>query len=1084
MKASTIVLLLLGCLALPVFAAEGNTTAVTPVAAKSSSASTPANNSSGTAAPSGAKTAPAAAASQPAAKSTSQAKQDGNAAIAKAAAAAAKAAAAAAEAVEAAVAASEADDKEEGDKPAAATEDAAAATEGKGDAVKPEESAKPATDAAKSTASQTAKAEPAKAEPEEAKPEKSEPVKAEPAKAEAAKAEPAKAEGAKEEAKKADDSKKPVATDADAKEPRKKRPARTKTAPFQNKQVAFAPSANVTFGDDIDDEGKCAKEIEKYCDDVDEGEGKLADCISEQIDASESPEGSDDAPDISDECREEVFAYKVQRNSNINANVPLAKACKVDADKFCNVTWFFGYKSGQVIACLRDVKAQVSKPCKHQLFKVMQEAAKDIRADPMLYEACKEDTETLCKDVKNGGGRVQACLRDKRMQLSWACEEQLFRQEMENADDIRLSVRLFKKCLPDKRKFCKDIEPGNARAKDCLEENRDELSSGCKEEVDAMIERRVRDFRLDSRLRSVCEQEIFNMCAYFGDLDDIDTYDSSVINCLQDYSGEIKNGECKAQVKKYLQLASQDIRFDVPLAEACFEDRQKFCANVPPGSARVIRCLSNSRDNLSPVCRATLFDEEVRFSENIDFQYPMKTACVKEIDRFCKDIPHGSGRVIRCLQDNKAQKEFGKACAEEIKAYEAEISKDYRFNFRLKKACQKDVEKLCPGLCQTNDGSPCGGKVLRCLTDKIDDIGDEGCKKEVYYYEKMEVSNFMNDILLAEACRTDVDNFCKDVEPGEGRVHKCLRDNRKKLSDSCRREELLLEEKEANSIELNVSLLKACKAERQLYCSAVQPGQARVFRCLAENMNDADFGSGCKYQIVSKLQRRQANWKLDPPLRKACKSDVLTYCASEDAANSEDGLVYQCMVKNFESLSNGCQKEVGRAVHMAFFVWAPAAIITHLCDDDINRLCLADRPNMASRPGAVGTCLATLLEKQDRSSARLLVETAGNPKLLSPACARLADIAEPPNMKQAFESSLTFALLKDHLENIEVATGLPTVTRDTRGNAQGVSLTGWMAMLGMTALIILVIYGGYAGIKRIRGLPDRDYTLVVKQQHK
>lgn len=40
------------------------------------------------------------------------------------------------------------------------------------------------------------------------------------------------------------------------------------------------------------------------------------------------------------------------------------------------------------------------------------------------------------------------------MQLSWACEEQLFRQEMENADDIRLSVRLYSKCLPDKRKVC------------------------------------------------------------------------------------------------------------------------------------------------------------------------------------------------------------------------------------------------------------------------------------------------------------------------------------------------------------------------------------------------------------------------------------------------------------------------------------------------------------------------------------------------------------------------------------------------------------------------------------------------------
>lgn len=64
--------------------------------------------------------------------------------------------------------------------------------------------------------------------------------------------------------------------------------------------------------------------------------------------------------------------------------------------------------------------------------------------------------------------------------------------------------------------FCADIEPGNARTKDCLEDHRTELSSACKPEVDSMIERRVRDFRLDSRLRSSCETEIFNMCAYFG----------------------------------------------------------------------------------------------------------------------------------------------------------------------------------------------------------------------------------------------------------------------------------------------------------------------------------------------------------------------------------------------------------------------------------------------------------------------------------------------------------------------------------------------------------------------------------------
>jgi Golgi apparatus protein 1 len=68
---------------------------------------------------------------------------------------------------------------------------------------------------------------------------------------------------------------------------------------------------------------------------------------------------------------------------------------------------------------------------------------------------------------------------------------------------------------------------------------------------------------------------------------------------------------------------------------------------VLQGDARVIRCLQTQREKLSSHCRAEMFNEEVRFSENIDFQYPMKQACLREIDRYCKDVPHGQARVIR-----------------------------------------------------------------------------------------------------------------------------------------------------------------------------------------------------------------------------------------------------------------------------------------------------------------------------------------------------------------------------------------------------------------------------------------------------
>lgn len=76
-------------------------------------------------------------------------------------------------------------------------------------------------------------------------------------------------------------------------------------------------------------------------------------------------------------------------------------------------------------------------------------------------------------------------------------------------------------------------------------------------------------------------------------------------------------------------------------------------------------------------------------------------------------------------------------------------------------------------------------------------------------------------------------------------------------------------------------------------------------------MGDPDFGEPCRTQIISKLQRRQANWKLDPPLRKACKSAVRDLCKDEEQQNSEAGLVYKCLLRNYVDLDDGCQKVRG-----------------------------------------------------------------------------------------------------------------------------------------------------------------------------
>jgi Golgi apparatus protein 1 len=61
-------------------------------------------------------------------------------------------------------------------------------------------------------------------------------------------------------------------------------------------------------------------------------------------------------------------------------------------------------------------------------------------------------------------------------------------------------------------------------------------------------------------------------------------------------------------------------------------------------------------------------------------------------------------------------------------------------------------------------------------------------------------------------------------------VHECLRRNRDKLTEACRREQLMLEAQQAERIELRPGLLKACANERALFCKDVKTGNGRVFR--------------------------------------------------------------------------------------------------------------------------------------------------------------------------------------------------------------------------------------------------------------
>ena len=86
--------------------------------------------------------------------------------------------------------------------------------------------------------------------------------------------------------------------------------------------------------------------------------------------------------------------------------------------------------------------------------------------------ACRADVQSLCAGVQPGGGRIVACLKQNQAKLSPDCRAALVRQR--NGAQER-----FRACRPDVQRLCRDVQPGGGRIVACLKQHRAELSGEC-----------------------------------------------------------------------------------------------------------------------------------------------------------------------------------------------------------------------------------------------------------------------------------------------------------------------------------------------------------------------------------------------------------------------------------------------------------------------------------------------------------------------------------------------------------------------------------------------------------------------------
>jgi hypothetical protein len=96
---------------------------------------------------------------------------------------------------------------------------------------------------------------------------------------------------------------------------------------------------------------------------------------------------------------------------------------------------------------------------------------------------------------------------------------------------------------------------------------------------------------------------------------------------------------------------------------------------------------------------------------------------------------------------------------------------------------------------------------------------------------------------FTEGCQVELTTYCKDVTPGEGRILACIYAFEDKLSPRC---EYALYDSidQLNRTLTNLSYVVAeCGDDLDAYCSDVKPGEGRLLDCL--NRNEDKVSSRC-----------------------------------------------------------------------------------------------------------------------------------------------------------------------------------------------------------------------------------------------
>nr|BAN20969.1 MG-160, putative [Riptortus pedestris] len=471
----------------------------------------------------------------------------------------------------------------------------------------------------------------------------------------------------------------------------------------------------------------------------------------------------------------------------------------------------------------------------------------------------------------------------------------------------------------------------------------------------------MKDSKLKPLVRQFCQDiPLYEKCS--------SEHRTRFLSCLFDNINDYPYpSTCSKNIERLKFLTFLDQRVLFMFIENCNDDVSKFqCGRLPnkdiSGSA-TLSCLQRNLLGLQKGCQNQVLRLSELQAENIKYDQQLFTSCADEQRFFCNNVGIGKGLMYLCLIQHREEPQMSEKCKIELLRHERLIAQDYQVSRGLVRACKEDIKLNRCRKSVSDDRDIRLAQILVCLenaTKNGNTTVNSKCREEMLAHRNMLLQDYRLSPEIVSACSNDIVNFCKKgTEFGEKTIH-CLMEHSKarrrkyRVSDACQRQlEVLIKETDAGEDwRVDPILWKACQSVVHVGCNKFPAGDARVMSCLMEKLDTEVMTEECETPLRQLQHFIARDYKLDPPLYKACREAAIKYCSAKGvwassplSTDPERGpLILPCLYSRAISpeykLNQECIVELKRVMRQRAISVDLHPNIELFCVEDLSKFCL------------------------------------------------------------------------------------------------------------------------------------------------